>query len=259
MKVPAEKAPGYTAVVVISAIALSIVLVLAAGLTGITGGAIPSGAPWRGAPDRDAAVPAPDSMLGKLDALGRKLEESNRKLEDANRKGDAAAAAEAAMEGLASMASGGKKAEPIAGDRLKAILPETLDGLQRADLTTGQTSFGPMSVTTASATYRDGHRSVRIGIGDMAAARGLLSLTALIGAGQSRESDAGYERIRRLDGRLVIEKQDKRSGAAEYGIVVADRFVVNASSANVDVQALRTLVARLDTAKLEAMKDVAVR
>ncbi len=37
---------------------------------------------------------------------------------------------------------GGKKVEPIAGDRLKAFLPETVDGLQRAELTTGQTSFG---------------------------------------------------------------------------------------------------------------------
>ena len=79
-----------------------------------------------------------------------------------------------------------------------------------------------------------------------------------MGAGQVRETDAGYEKMQRVDGRFVIEKQDKRSGAAEYTVVLADRFIVNASSDNVDAQALRATIAKLDTAKLEAMKDVGV-
>ena len=205
------------------------------------------------------AAPPPDSVLGKLDTLGKKLEESNRKMEDANRKGDVAAAAGAAMESFATLASGGKKVEPVAVDRLKQFLPETLDGMPRSEVTTEQTSFGPMSVTAASATYRDSARKVRVDVGDMAAAGGLFALTAFMGAGQSRETDAGYEKMRRVDGRLVIEKQDKRSGAAEYGVVLADRFVVNARSDNVDAQALRAMITKLDTAKLEAMKDVGVQ
>ncbi len=258
MKVPAEKALGYTAVVVICAIVTSIVLAVAAGLMGFTGGVSRSGSLWTGASERREAAPAPGSVLGKLDILGRKLEESEQELRDANRKGDATAAASAAKESLATMASGGRKVEPIGVDRLKAFLPETLDGLQRSDVASEQSRFGPMSVTTASATYRGGQRSVRIGIGDMAAAGGLLSLTALIGPGQSRETAAGYERIRRVDGRLVIEKQDQRTGS-EYGVVVADRFVINARSSDVDAQALRTLVAKLDTAKLETLKQAGVR
>ncbi len=140
---------------------------------------------------------------------------------------------------------------------MKAFLPESLDGMRRSEVTTEQSSFGPMSVTMANATYQDaGGRRVRIGVGDMAAAGGLLALTTLMAGGQSRETDAGYEKMGKVDGRFVIERKDNRSGAAEYGVVVADRFVVNASSPSADPQALKSLLARLDLAKLAAMKDV---
>jgi Trm5-related predicted tRNA methylase len=132
--------------------------------------------------------------------------------------------------------------------------------MERADVTTEQNSFGPMSVTMASASYQDAAgRKVRIGVGDMAAAGGLFALTAMMGAGQIKESDAGYEKMHKVDGRLVIEKLDRKSGASEYGVVLADRFVVNTSSPNVDPPALRAMVAKLDLGKLEGMKDVGVQ
>jgi hypothetical protein len=258
MKAPREKAAGYTFVVILCAIVLSLLLSVVAGLLGFAGGADRLGTGDAIFGRTREAAPAPDSVLGKLDTLGKKLDESNRKMEEAGRKGDTAAAASAAMESIATMASGGRKVEPIAVDRLRQFLPEALDGMPRSDVTTEQTSFGPVSVTTASATYRDGSRKVRVNVGDMAAAGGLFALTTLMGAAQIRETDAGYEKMQRVDGRFVIEKQDKRSGAAEYSVVLADHFIVNASSDNVDAQALRAMIAKLDTAKLEAMKDVGV-
>ena len=95
---------------------------------------------------------------------------------------------------------------------------------------------------------------VRIGVGDMAAAGGLFALTAMMGAGQSKESDAGWEKRHKVDGRLVIDKLDRRSGADEYGVVLANRFVIDTSSSNVDPQPLRAIIAKLDLGKLEAMK-----
>ena len=223
MKAPREKAAGYTFVVILCAIVLSVLLSIATGLLGFAGGADRLGAGDAMFGHAREAAPASDSVLGKLDTLEKKLDESNRKMEEASRKGDAAGAANAAMESIATMASGGKKVEPIGVDRLKQFLPEALDGMPRSNLSTEQTSFGPMSVTTASATYRDGNRKVRLNVGDMAAAGGLFALTAFMGAGQTRETDAGYEKMQRVDGRFVIEKQDKRSGAAEYSVVLADR------------------------------------
>ena len=265
MKAPQEKAVGYTIVVVICAIVLGIVLAAVAGVVGFAGTGLRGAGMFGGAGDafsgmRPEAKPAPDSVMGKLDTLGKKLEASTAKMEDANRKGDTGAAMGAAMEGLATMASGGRKIEPVAADTLKAFLPATLDGMQRSEVTTEQSSFGPMSVTMVSATYQDASgRRVRLGVGDMAAAGGLFAMTAMMGAGQSKETDAGYEKMHRVDGRLVIEKMDKRSGASEYGLVLADRFVVNSSSPSADPQALRATIQKLDLAKLEAMKDVGVQ
>jgi hypothetical protein len=258
-KAPRDKAVGYTVVVVLCAIVLTIVVSVIGGIVGFSGDGMHGAGMLRGGADSilgsTRPQAAPDTVLGKLDTLGKKMEESGRKMDEANKKGDSAAAVGAAMEGLATMASGGRKVDPIDVDRLKALLPETLDGMQRADVKTEQNSFGPMSVTMANASYRDaaGHR-VRIGVGDMAAAGGLFALTAMMGAGQSKESDAGYEKMHKVDGRLVIEKLDRRSGAAEYGVVLADRFVINTSSSDVDPPALRAMIAKLDLSKLEAMK-----
>jgi len=264
MKAPKEKAVGYTIVVVLCAIVLWVLLAVVGGALGLAGGGMRGMGMFGG--DQEAALraardakPAPDTVLGKLDAFGKKMEESSKKLEEADKKGDTAAAVGAAMEMLGTTASGGKKVQPIDADRLKAFLPETLDGMQRSDVATEQTSFGPMSVTMASANYQDASgRRVRIGVGDMAAAGGLFALTTVMGAGQIKENDAGYEKMHRVDGRLVIEKFDRKSGAGEYGVVLADRFVVNTNSPNVDPQALRALVAKLDLGKLEGMKDVGV-
>ena len=261
MKAPRDKAVGYAVVVVICAIVLAIVVGVIGSIIGFGGGAMSSGM-FGGARGTAVGMARPDaaadSVLGKLDTLSKKMEESGKKMDEANKKGDTAAAMGAAMEGLSTMASGGKKVEPLDASRLKDFLPATLDGMPRADLTTEQNSFGPMSVTMASATYQDAGRKVRIGVGDMAAARGLFALTSMMGAGQMKESDAGYEKIHKVDGRLVIEKLDRKSGASEYGVVLADRFVVNTSSSNVDPTALRAMIAKLDLAKLEAMKDVGV-
>lgn len=264
MKAPKDKAVGYTVVVVLCAIVLAIVAGVIGGILGFGGAAMRGAGMFGGAPGSvlGSARPdaAPDSVLGKLDTMSRNMEESSRKMEEANKKGDATAAVGAAMEGLSAMASGGRKVQPLEADRLKAFLPETLDGMQRAEVTTEQSSFGPMSVTMANASYQDASgRKVRIGIGDMAAAGGLFALTAMMGAGQTKETDAGYEKIQRVDGHLVIEKLDRRSGAAEYGVVLGDRFVVNTSSPNGDPQALRATLAKLDLGKLEAMKDVGVQ
>lgn len=259
MKAPKEKALGYTAVVVLSSIVLSIVFGSVAAMFTLSSRGIGAVGPGilQGRPE---LRPAPDSALGKLDALSKQLDASNKKMEDANKKGDVAGSVSAAMEGLSSMAAGGRKVTPVPVDQLQSLLPSSLDGMQRSELSSEQNSFGGMSVTMVNATYRDGSsRDVKIGVGDLGAAGALFALTSMMGAGSSKETEAGYEKMGKVDGRLVIEKKDKRSGANEYGLVLADRFVVNTSSPQMDPSQLKALVGKLDLAKLESMKDIGVQ
>jgi hypothetical protein len=99
MKCPADKAIGYTAVVVLSAIVLS-------GVIGFAGSAIIR-VGMLGVP-RATDVPASvkfdkDSPLGKLQAMSEAMEESSKKMEAAKKSGDPKAQAAAAMAGLGAL------------------------------------------------------------------------------------------------------------------------------------------------------------
>src|SRR5215831_6704673 len=74
MKAPREKAAGYTVVVIICAIVLSLLLSIVAGLLGFAGGADRLGAGDAMFGGAREAAPAPDSVLGKLDTLEKKLD-----------------------------------------------------------------------------------------------------------------------------------------------------------------------------------------
>ena len=128
MKCPQDKAIGYTAVVVVCAIVLSIVV------TSITGLIVaPVAMAGIGASSASSSEPqfAPDSAMGKLEALGRKLEESGAKMERAQKSGDTAAETAAAFEGLGTLLGGGKRVEPVAIDQLRPLVPNQFAGLAR--------------------------------------------------------------------------------------------------------------------------------
>ncbi len=114
MKAPKDRALGYTVVVVLCAIVLTVVLGLVGGMLLFTSQGLRGPGMFGGSVEsitgvRPKAKPAPDSVLGKLDTLSKALEESGKKMDAANKKGDAGAAMSAAMEGIATMASGGKR------------------------------------------------------------------------------------------------------------------------------------------------------
>jgi len=63
----------------------------------------------------------------------------------------------------------------------------------------------------------------------------------------------------KVDGRLVHERIAKNGGTNEFGIIVGDRFVVNASGCGVSIDDFRAAVSSLDLARLEALEDVGVK
>ena len=73
------------------------------------------------------------------------------------------------------------------------------------------------------------------------------------------EDDSKAERTEKVNGRLVHEKRSKVGGSNEFGIVLGDRFIVNAEATGIDLPTLKNAVSGLDLAKLESMKDVGVK
>jgi hypothetical protein len=272
MKCPEDKAAGYTIVVVICAIVLSVIVTAVGGvmvgtaalttgaLTGALGG---GGGPFGGGafgsqPSRPSSTVKydPNSALGKLQQLGEKLDESNKKMEAAQKAGDAQGTAAAAMQGLGALLGGGSHVESVPIDQLKPFVPETFGGLERKSSSAEKTGIAGLMVSKASASFSNGSgKSMNLEITDTG---GISGITALAGwAGMQEEKDDEYvsERTRKENGRLVHEKLSKRGGSNEFGIVLGDRFIVSASGNGVGLDELKSAVAGLNLAKLEAMKD----
>jgi hypothetical protein len=259
MKCPEDKAVGYTAVVIVCAIVLSLVLV---GISTMFAGAGMIGAGALGAAARPGAGAQfdKDSPMGKLEQLGAKLEQSNKKMEAAQKSGDQDAQVAAAFEGLGTLLGGGKRVDPIAIDQLKTFVPENFAGFAKTSSNAEKTGIGGLMVSKAEAKYSDGAgKNVSLEISDTGGVSGLMGLASWVGMEEEKEDDTSSEKTARVDGRLVHERHSKTGGTNEYGIVIGDRFVVNASGHGVGVNELKAAVSGLDLAKLDAMKDVGVQ
>jgi hypothetical protein len=271
MKAPREKAVGYTAVTVICSIVVMVVvgtigtLVVGAGafatgaLTpGLTSG-LPGGSPPTTADGGDVQFDK-NSALGKLQEFGKAMEESARKMEAAEKSGDPGATTAAAMETLGTLLGGGRRVDPLQIDQIKPFLPATVAGLNRQGTGNAErTGLAGLMIARADAEYSDGgSKTVTIEISDTGGASGLVGLATWAGVESSSENQDGSERTRKVDGRMVHEKTSK-NGTNEYGVVLGERFVVNAKSRDMTVDQLRTIVSALDLRKLEAMKGVGVR
>jgi uncharacterized membrane protein len=256
MKVPQEKAIGYTAVVVVCAIVLSIVVGSISSLI-----IAPVAMSRLGTASSSSADPtfAPDSPMGKLEALGRKMEESGAKMEQAQKRGDTAAETAAAFEGLGTLLGGGKRVDPVSIDQLKPLVPDQFAGLPRQSSNAERNGVAGIMVAKAEASYGDGAgHSATLEITDSGGATGLLGLASWSALQSERDNDEVSERTERVGGRLVHQKMSKTGGTHEYNVVIGERFIVTATGHGMEFDALRSAVAALDLQKLEAMKGVGV-
>ena len=261
MKCPQEKAVGYTVVVVLCAIVLTVVIGLVGGAIAASG--LAGAGALSGLPRARAGGEAPfdkDSPLGKLHDLGRAMEAGNKKMEAAQQSGDRGAQTAAAMEQLGTLMGGGKRVTPVGLDQLKPFIPETFAGLAKTSSNAERSGVAGLMIAKAAATYGDrAKKSVSLDVSDTGGASGLLGLAGWAGIQGEREDDDGFERTQKVDGRLVHEKGSKHGGSNELTIVVGERFVVSAKGRGVDLAELKTAVGGLDLGKLEAMKDVGVQ
>jgi len=62
------------------------------------------------------------------------------------------------------------------------------------------------------------------------------------------------ERMHKEGNRMVREEISKRGGTNSYAVILADRFVVEATGQGVDEKEIKSAVNSLDLAKLESMK-----
>lgn len=251
MKSPAEKSAGYTAVTVIAGIVVGVIVSMVGAL--IATPAMMATTSMGTMPGHTTVDPA--SPLGKLDDFSKKMEEAGKKMEAAQKSGDPAKQMEAALATLGTAVSGGKNVEPITLEQIKPFVPETFAGLPRTDTRAERAGVAGFMTAKAEGTYGDtSGKHVELEVVDTGGVAGLMGLASWVGVMGEREDGEHMERTRREGTRVVHEEVAKRGGRNKYSLVLADRFVVSAEGNGVDINTLKSAVASLDLAKLEAMK-----
>ncbi len=223
MKAPEDKAMGYTIVTVLVAIVLFVVV-------GAVTAAVTSAVAPRALTYGSAAGSVELPGVGKVDL--NKIEEASAKME---------AAAERA-----------KTATPVDRQALAALLPASAGGWTRTALESSTASAGGMGGSQAEARYEANGKDVRLKVADLAAAGAFAAMASAFKVETSSENDQGYEKSGLIDGRYTMEKWNKE-GRGSYGVLLSDRFLVEAEGNAPDIGTLKALVGAIDLGKLEAL------
>lgn len=225
MKVPAEKAGGFTVVTVVVAIVVN--LVAAALLTTVTGmfglGAAALGSMDGSGDTVEVNVPG----VGTIDTG---------KMEDAAKQ----------LEGMAN----GEAPKPVDMAALQALLPASIGAYQRTSIeSAGVGGVG----SKAEAVYQNGDKQIRLEIVDIAGLGAVAGIAGAMGVEQSREDANGYERTTTVNGAIQTEKWNKTNQSGSFGTQVAGRFMVQAEGEAGSIDELKAAVAGIDRGKLESL------
>lgn len=236
MKSPEDKSLPYTALVIVAALVVSIVIATVAGtVTMAVGGLGMMGAMAnRGHVSGEVKVGGTTVDLGKLEAASRQMEAAARQMQEG--KGP-----------------DGKAVTPTDPDVLKAYLPATVAGFSRSEVSTGSGGVGGMEGSNARADYTRGDARLSLSVTDLGAAGALGALAGAFNVRSSSESDGRYQKVGKVDGRLTQESFDKNTKHGEYSVLAGDRFMIQAEGDNVSIDELKAAVGAVNPARMERL------
>ncbi len=252
MKVPADRAAGYTAAIAVIWLVVALVVGAVVGL--VSGAGLASGVSISG--NSSEVTVDKDSALGALAAWGESVEKAGKAAEAAEKSGDKQAQAEAVGAVMGALMGAGGKVEALDTATLKAFVPEELAGLARESYSAERNGAIGFEVSVAKARYAaDDGRSIELEIADMGAAKGIMGLAGWAAIQKEEESSDGYEKVYTAGGRLTHEQWHESGQWGEYGLIVGDRFAVKVQGNKVDMDTLKSAAESLDLGELEALKD----
>jgi hypothetical protein len=244
MKCPQDKAIPYTVVVGIAAIVAG--LVIGAIAAAVTPGA---GYGMRGAAIGDGGAVSIRTPDGEMKIDTARMEAAARQMQAAAEQAQQSAAG--ALGGVAAATQAVTGGATLSAQQLKAMLPQAVGDLKRESVEA--VGDGQSIVSAATATYRDGERSLNLSITDVGsgigAAAAMWSMVTL-----DREADGEVEKIYKDGQRSVHEKARKDGSEAEYQVVLANGTMVGAEGQGLDLKAVKAAVAAVDLNKVEALQ-----
>ncbi len=222
MKAPEDKAMAYTIVTIVVAVVVWVVVGVVTGA--VVGAGMMGGLARNTAPSGVVNVGGAKVDLGQLEAVSKRAEQAAKDMQAA--------------------ADGGQPAvQAVPAETLKGFMPASLpSGYARTSLTSESGSAGGLSGSSVEGVYSKGDAQITLTVSDVASAGALAALGGAFGVQTSRETDTGYEKTHMVDGRMVHEEWDKSSRSGKYGVMVANRFMVEAEGSGADMADLKAAV-----------------
>ncbi|MGP1629163.1 MAG: Yip1 family protein [Giesbergeria sp.] len=252
MKSNREKSGAYTALVILAAIVLGLIVGAVSAM--IT----PRGAsPFAAGDGAAISVRTPGGEI-TIDGAGiaaaqRKMEEAGRSMEQARAKNDPTAMAAATRDATAAateMLGGG---QALGAQVLKAALPEKLGDLARTAFEVQDGAALGLPTSQATAQYGSGERTVRVEIVDLGGLGAMAA--AAFGMAQGEKEDQSHaEKTWQEGGRTLHESYAKDGSSAERKLALKNGVLVSVSADHMDIAALRSLADQIDISALERLE-----
>jgi len=147
--------------------------------------------------------------------------------------------------------------------KLKDLLPDEVDGLERTSAEGERTSAMGMQFSQATGEYEDGNQWLEITISDLGTLTGFarMGFAAWLNVEVDRESDSGFERTRKFSaGGKEYPSFEKFEGDGDEGdceiqIWVAERFIVGVEGRNVEMDQCEEARDEISYRQLDRMKN----
>lgn len=225
MKVPQDKGVAYTAVTIVCAVLLYLVVgMIAAPIMGMFGmGGLTSMA---ASDDGSVKVNLPGG--GSIDTA--KLEQAGKQMEDV---------------------ANGKGPKPVDAAKLQALLPATLGGYTRTALESN--GMGQMGVQVEGTYTHDG-KTIKLMVIDSTGMGALASgLGGALGMQHSQEDADGYERAGMVDGQMQAEKWNNKDSRGSFTRQVGSRFIITAEGQAGSIDELKAAASAIDQSALAGL------
>lgn len=134
-----------------------------------------------------------------------------------------------------------KKLTPLTLDQLKALLPETINGVKRSSFNANST----MGFAMAEAEYRkeEDDRELKLAVFDCAgeAGSGIYGMSYWTKMNMQQESDDGYVKTVSFNGDKAVETYQKGSNETTLTYVAANRLLVTLTGHNMDINEVKAI------------------
>jgi hypothetical protein len=230
MKSPADKSLPYTAVIIVGAIIVGVIIAPLSALLvrGSMGGGYADNSRTDG-----ATLTLPGGGSVRMDRLQQ-----------------AAAALGAGVQ----QAQSGAAAPRIATDTLKAMLPEQAPGgLTRTGISSAGGQVAGFGASTAEARYGGHGAELTLSVTDLGPLGALASMSGVLGVDGDEETATSSSKLTQENGNTIAQSYDRQSQSGSYGIVIGSRFLVKAEGTRLPLATLKNAVTGIDLARLASL------